>query len=112
MNENYSQNSKQIPKIAIVSLFLGVSSLILIVLSFLLGIFVESIGIVSFFGFVSVLGIAAIICGILAKQKMKKENLPGMSIGNIGIIFGGIALFITIFLRFAIFLFFIPWLGA
>ncbi|MDD2371284.1 MAG: hypothetical protein PHQ32_04710 [Firmicutes bacterium] len=106
------QNNQQIPRIAITSLFLGISSLIILILSFVIGILVTEIGIVSFFNFVSIVGVAAIICGILAKQKIKKENLPGSSIGNIGIILGAIAIFLTIFLRFAIFLFFIPWLGA
>ena len=109
MNNN---NKVQIPHLAIISLFSGVSSLLVLLLSFIIGIFVESIGIVSFFGFVFVLGLVGIICGILGRTKIKKEKLKGIGISNIGIILGGIAILLTIFLRFAVFLFFIPWIGA
>jgi len=112
VNENNNQNEAIIPQIAIASLFLGVSSLILLVVSFGLGIYVKWLTISDVFGLVFVAGLAAIICGILAKNKIKKERLPGNSITNIGLILGSIAVFLTVLSRFAIFLLFVPWLGA
>ena len=112
MSENTVQSDKRTPKIATAALYLGIGSLIVLMASFVLGFLVESIGIVSFFGVVSVLAVAAIVCGIIARNKITTEKLPGKRTANIGLILGGIALFLTIFLRIAIFLFFIPWLGA
>ena len=112
MSENTVQSDQRAPKIATAALYLGIGSLIVLLASFVLGFLVESIGIVSFFGVVSVLALAAIVCGIMARNKIATEKLLGKRSANIGLILGGVALFLTIFLRIAIFLFFIPWLGA
>jgi len=111
MGENISQSDKSTTKLALVSLYLGIGSLIVLVLSIVLGFLVEAIGIVSFFGVVSVLALAAIVLGIIARQKIATEKLPGKRIANTGLIMGLIALFLSVLLRFAVFLFFIPWLG-
>lgn len=112
MSDNYTQSDKRTPKIATAALYLGIVSLIVLLVSIVLGFLVESIGIVSFFGVVSVLALAAIVCGIMARKKIATENLPGKHVANTGLIVGGIALLLVILLRIAIFLFFIPWLGA
>jgi amino acid permease len=112
MNDNFVQGNQRAPKIATVSLFLGIGSLVILLASVVVGFLVESIGIISFFGVVTVLALAAIICGIIARKKSITEKLPGKRAATIGLIFGGIALFLTIFLIIAIFLFFIPWLGT
>jgi amino acid permease len=112
MNDNVVQGNQRAPKIATVSLFLGIGSLVVLGASVAVGFLVESIGIVNFFGVVTVLALAAIICGIMARKKSITEKLPGKRAATIGLIFGGISLFLTIFLIIAIFLFFIPWLGA
>jgi hypothetical protein len=112
MTENDVKSNKRVPKIAATSMYFGIGSLLVLLLSMMLGFLIESIGIVSFFGVVSVLGLVAIVCGIMARTKISKEKLSGKLTANIGLILGVIALFLTIFLRIAIFLFFIPWLGA
>lgn len=112
MNENDVQVSQRAPRIAIVSLSLGIGSFVVLLVSVAVGFLVESIGIVSFLGVVTVLALGAIICGIIAWKKAIKENLPGKRAATIGLIFGGLALFLTVFLRIAVFIFFIPWLGA
>lgn len=111
MDENYNQNDKSTPKSAIVSLYLGIASIFVLLLSIVLGFLVESIGIVSFFNVVFVLALAAIVCGIIARQKITTEKFPGIRTANTGLILGLIAMFLSVFLRFAVFLFFIPWLG-
>jgi hypothetical protein len=112
MSENNIQDDTRTPKIALASLYFGMSSLIALLISFVLGILVESIGIVSFFGLIFVLAVAAIVCGAIAKSKIGKEKSPGKRIATTGLVFGLIALFLTFLLRIAIFMFFIPWLGA
>ena len=112
MMNNNIHSYQQAPKIAISSLFMGIGSLVALLASVVLGFLVESIGIVSFFGIVSVLAVVAIVCGIMGRKKSITENLPGKRAATTGLVLGGIALFLTVFLRIAIFLFFIPWLGA
>lgn len=112
MSENHVQSDQRTPNTATASIYLGISSLIVLLASVVLGFLVESIGIVSFFGVVFALALAAIICGIIARKKIAAEKLPGKRAANTGLILGGIALFLMIFLQVAIFLFFIPWLGA
>ena len=112
MSESTVQSEKRTSKIATVSLYLGIGSLIALLTSLVLGVLVESIGIVSFFGVVSILALAAIVCGIIAQNKIDAEKLPGKRVAINGLIFGVVALLLTIFIRIAIFLFFIPWLGA
>jgi hypothetical protein len=112
MTENYIQSDKRVPKIAKVSMYLGISSLIVLLASVVLGFLIESIGIVSFFSAVSILALASIVCSIIARSKILADKLRGIRTANAGLILGAIALSFTIFLRIAIFLFFIPWLGA
>jgi len=111
MSEDNS-NEKNMPKTATVSLYLGLGSLIVLIASVIIGLLVESIGMVSFWGAVTGLAIAAIACALIARSTISKEKLPGMRTANTGLILGIIALGLTIFLRVAIFMFFIPWLGA
>ncbi len=112
MSENNIQSDKRSPKIAQVSLYLGIGSHVVLLASIVLGFLVDSIGIVSYFGVVSALAATAIICGVIARYKIAAEKLSGKRTANIGLILGAIAFILTIFLRVAIFLFFIPWLGA
>ena len=112
MSENQVQKSTQTPGLALASMYLGIGSLVAFLASILFGFLVESIGIVDFFGVVFALAAAAIVCGIIARNKIAAEKRSGKRTAMIGLILGGIALFLTFVTRVAIFLFFIPWLGA
>ena len=111
MVDNVFLKDQQASKIAVVSFFLGIGSLVVLAASFVIGILIESIGVLSFFGVVSVLALAAIICGIIGRKESVTKNLPGKRMAITGLVFGAIALFLTLFFRIAVFLFFIPWLG-
>lgn len=111
MVDNVFLKDRQASKIVIVSFFLGIGSIVVLAASFIIGILVESIGVISFFGVVSVLALAAIVCGIIGRKESITKNLPGKRLAITGIVFGAIALLLTIFFRIAVFLFFIPWLG-
>lgn len=112
MNEQSVQSETQKPKTAVASLVLGIISLVVLAASVPLGIYIESMGIVSFFNYVTLLALAAIICGIIARGKSAAKNLPVKRTATAGLILGVISLSLTILIRIAIFLFFIPWLGA
>jgi len=112
MSEKHVPSDNRDLGLATASMYLGIGSLVAFLASIVLGFLVESIGIVSFLGIVSVFALAAIICGIIAHKKIAANKLPGKRAANTGLILGGIALFLTFILRIAIFLFFIPWLGA
>lgn len=101
-----SQTAKK-DRIAVIALIIGIAALIVFGIGILIGILVESIGITSFLNIVLILGLAAIICGfsVIKKQEAKK-------IAVWGIVLGCCALFLSLLARVAIFIFFIPWLGA
>ena len=112
MNDVNNQQQRRAESLAKVSFYMGISSLLVLLASIVIGLTVESIGMVSFFGFVSVLGLAAIVCGFMAKNQLAQEHANGLKEAKLGLIFGAIALSLTIILRISIFVYFIPWLGA
>ena len=103
---NAPNQSEKADKISIIALILGIAALFVMGLAVLLGIFIDSIGIASFLNPVLILGLAAIICGISGRRK------AGGRLALWGLVLGCIALFLSLFARIAIFIFFIPWLGA
>ena len=112
MSENHVEHEHQIPKIASTAMYLGLASLVVLLASVVLGFLVDSLGIVSFFGVVALLAGAAIVCAVLAGNKITAAKLPGRRTAQTGLILGIVTLLLTIFLRILVFLFFIPWLGA
>lgn len=112
MNDLAVHSNKKMPKVSATFLLLGIVSLVILVVFAVLGFVVERIGVVSIFGIVSVVAIAATICGIAGRKKSIAGNLPGKNTATVGLILGAVALFLTIFFRIAILLFFIPWIGA
>ena len=99
------------PRIAKISLYLGIISAFLLIISILIGIFVESIGIVSFFGTITFVAAASIICGLIDRKKIIDEKTSGKQTAKIGILLGVIIIGLIFILRISIFIFFIPWLG-
>jgi hypothetical protein len=112
MDVNKIQNEKQTPKIALAAFYLGIGSIVALIASVLLGILVESIGVVTFFSAVTPLALAAVVCGLIAKNKIIAEKSAGQSTATIGLILGALVLVIIVVFRIGVFLFFIPWLGA
>lgn len=111
MNVN-TQTSSAPPKIALIALILGIISLIVLIASVLAAILIDAIGIVDFFGIVMVLALAGIVCGLIARNKTAAEKRPGNRAATTGLILGIVVLVLVIISRIAVFVYFIPWLGA
>ena len=94
-------------KFPMIALAAGIISLMFLIAAVMLGIMVEDIGIVSFFSPVLLAAVTAIICGAVARKRV-----PGSRMGLSGMILGIIVLGLIFIARVAVFLFFLPWLGA
>ena len=112
MSDDPVQNNRQTPGVAIAALYLGIGSLVVLVASVLLGWFVESIGIVNFMGVVYLLALLAVVCGIIALKKTGAEKQAGKKAAIAGIIMGAAAVILALGIQVAVFILFIPWLGA
>jgi len=86
---------EKIPIIAYVTLYLGISSLIVFLLSIILGLTIESMGIISLFFIATCLGVGAIICAVNAKKKIDSADLLAQKYLKLGLMLG-IAVVVTI----------------
>ncbi len=95
-NKNYGM-----PAIAVVSLVLGLSSFILPIFLFIIGIFIEPFFILNGILYSPLLAIPSIICGTIAYKKIATDNHPVRIIVFIGMLIGSFALLI----QFSLYLF-------
>jgi len=112
MSDHPVPNNPPKPGVAVAALYLGIGSLVVLVASVLLGWFVESIGIVNFLGAVYLLALFAIVCGIIALKRTGAEKQAGKKAAVAGIVMGAAAVILALGIQVAVFILFIPWLGA
>ncbi len=107
-----AQSSMTGHRISLIALFLGVTSMVVLIVSVLTAVFVESVGLVDFFSIVLILALAAVICGLIARGKNAEGKMQGSRAATAGMILGIVVLVLVTIARIAVFLFFLPWLGA
>ena len=107
MIQNNTKQQDAISKLANISLVLGILSLFFFILAIVLGFVIEDIGIVSLMSPVLVVAFAAALSGLLARKK-DSQNSKAMT----GLVIGIAVMGLSLLLRVAIFIFFLPWLGA
>ncbi|GEM_PF-4137261 len=81
-------------RLANASLLLGIGSMVGLIMAIVLGFLVEDLGMVSLFRMVIPLAFAAVVFGVLARQKIAEEGLPGLGIANTGLYLGIVCLVI------------------
>ncbi len=94
-------------KMPVVAFTAGLISVVLLAAAIILGFAIDDIGIVSFMSPVMFVALAAIVCGVIARKRV-----PDSRLGLAGMILGIVVLVFVFIARIAIFLFFLPWLGA
>ena len=112
MELNTTRKNNKIRGIALVALLLGVGSVVVLTVAILLGILVESIGITSFYNLIIPLGLAALICGLIARKKIDIEESANRRAATIGLILGALVLGLLLILTITILIIFIPGPGA
>ena len=96
-------------KIALASLLLGAGSVLAMVLSVVIAVNVETVGAVSLFrGVVLPLSLAAVVTGIIARNKIPAEEKNNRKKASIGLIIGIITFGLVLIAIIAVALFFIP----
>ena len=112
MELNTTRKNNKVRGLAMAALLLGIGSVVVLAVSILLGILVDSIGITSFYGLIIPLGLAAFICGLIARKKITTEKSADRRVATIGLILGALVLGLLLILIITIFVIFIPGLGA
>lgn len=111
MSGNIPVRDGSAPKTAKLSLFLGIGSVVALILSIVGGLAVESWGIINLFrSFVSPLSLAAIIVGFLSRRKIAEEGLEGYRAATTGLVLGIISIALVILTMIAAIVFFAPML--
>ncbi len=106
MDENNTIQKPSTPKIAKVALYLGIGSMVAMLLSILTGWLIEVIGFVDLFrGIVIPLSIVSIVCGIIARRRIVAEGLEGLRSATTGMILGIITLSLVLIIMVAVFIF-------
>lgn len=91
------------PKVAWLAFYLGLASASSLAVSVLLGIFVESIGMIGLFRtLVALPALAAIVLGFVARNKIKAEKLAGYRKATTGLVLGTVVLIIVIVFMIAV----------
>ena len=113
-DHDYSKGpAAPVSKIALASLLLGAGSVLALVISVTIAINVESVGAVSLFrGVVLPLSLAAIVTGIIARNKIPVEERNNRNKASIGLIIGIITFGLILIAMIAVALYFIPLLFA
>lgn len=109
-SNSFYQPPKRLQTQIRLAFLLGLGSLLMLAVTVVLGILIESVGMVSYFGYVAVLAVAAIVLGVLARQKADPGHAKS-KLALAGLVLGSIALFLMVAFRVAVFLLFIPMLG-
>lgn len=97
-------------KLSWLSFVLGLLAWVVLVVGILVGIFVEAVGITSFFTPVMLIGLLGAYFGIQARNLLDYESSLFSRRAKQGIYLGVGALMTTLVLRVLVFLFFILWL--
>jgi len=112
MESNTTLKFNNVRGISLAALFLGIGSVIVLMASIALGTLVESIGITMFYGLIIPLGLAAFICGLIARKGITKEKSVDRRFAMLGMVLGAVVLGLLLILITTIFVIFIPGLGA
>ena len=112
MELNTTRKNNKVRGLAMAALLLGIGSVVVLAVSILLGILVDSIGITSFYGLIIPLGVAAFVCGLIGRKKTITEKSADRRAATIGLILGALVLGLLLILIITIFVIFIPGLGA
>ena len=98
-----------VSKIALASALLGAGSVLALIISVVVAITIEIVGVVSLFrGVVLPLSLAAVVTGLIARSKIPAEERNNRKIASVGLIIGIITFGLVLIAIIAIALLFIP----
>lgn len=98
-----------VSKIALASALLGAGSVLALIISVVIAITIEMVGVVSLFrGVVLPLSLAAVVTGLLARSKIPVEEINNRKIASVGLIIGIITFGLVLIAIIAVALLFIP----
>lgn len=99
-------NSSKLP---LVSFYLGLGSIIALILSVVIAVTFEVVGAISLFrSLVLPLSAAAVIVGLIARKQVAENDQKNRQKAALGIIFGGVTFGLVIFVIIAVMLLFLP----
>ena len=95
------------PRTAIASMYLGIGSVVAMLLAILGGFMIEALGIITLFRSIVIpLSAAAVATGIIARRKIAQEELSGHNTATIGLALGILVLLLMVLTIVAVALFF------
>lgn len=98
-----------VSKIALASALLGAGSVLALIISVVIAITIETVGMVSLFrGVVLPLSLAAVVTGLIARSQIPAEERNNRKKASIGLIIGIITFGLVFIVIIAVALFFIP----